>query len=77
MIEVNTPEVVQDDYGNLQFATEVAYAALIARAIKDGLLPMPINPPFDEFPDEAAVQAFKDACKSIISILKAAETQTT
>lgn len=74
-IEVDVPQPENDDYNKLQFATEVACDALINRAIKDGLLPFPVNPHLMYLPDQAVTQQFKDACKAVIDCLKKSEQQ--
>lgn len=63
-------EIPMTPYDNLQFATEVAFDALVNRAIKDGLLPEGTpNPHLMYMPTQAVTQQFKDACRAVIADL--------
>lgn len=70
MKNIDTDDVKQTPYGNLQFATEVAWNALVDRAIKDGLLPKGDKPNgLMEMPTQQVTQQFKDACRAVIKDL--------
>jgi hypothetical protein len=70
MKEVKRSEIKQTPYENLQFATEVAWAALIDRAIKDSLLSGDARPAgLTYMPTQEITQQFKDACHAVIKDL--------
>jgi hypothetical protein len=69
-MEVKVSKIEQTPYGNLQFATEVAWAALVDRAIQDGLLSKGDRPNgLMYMPTQGVTQQFKNACRAVIADL--------
>jgi hypothetical protein len=77
MKDIDIGILKQTPYDNLQFATEVAWAALVDRAIQDGLLPKGDKPNgLMYMPTQGVTQQFKNACRAVIKDL-GGDVQTT
>lgn len=70
-MDIKIPKPAMDDAAKANFAIEVAFTALIDQAKKLGLQ---LNPVMGlmYLPDQAVTRQFQDACRAVLSDLKAA-----
>ena len=62
-------EIPKTFYGSLQYASEIAYDALVDHMIKEGFLPKGSNLHLMYNPSQEVTQQFKDSCKAVIVML--------
>lgn len=67
-MEINVPEPKMDDYGKVQFATEVAFGSLISEANKLGL---PVQPVMGlmYMPTQEVTRQWQEACRAVLAAL--------